>query len=213
MNFDWQNIDTVLLDMDGTLLDLNYDTSFWLDHLPAIWAQKNNVDLEQGRARFAPIFVEHAGTLNWYCIDFWSRELGLEVMDYKRDLAHKIRYRDTAEAFLARCRKETNDVRLITNAHRKTLDLKNEITQINRYFDQTLCSHELNRPKEDLLFWPALDELQPFDPERTLFIDDNESVLEAAHAYGIKHLYSILEPDSRRPRKTPSKFEMLARLA
>ncbi|HBT55971.1 MAG TPA: haloacid dehalogenase, partial [Pseudomonas sp.] len=31
----WNAIDTVLLDMDGTLLDLHFDNHFWLEHMPA----------------------------------------------------------------------------------------------------------------------------------------------------------------------------------
>ena len=33
MSFE-QNVDLVLLDMDGTLLDLHYDSHFWLDYVP-----------------------------------------------------------------------------------------------------------------------------------------------------------------------------------
>jgi putative hydrolase of the HAD superfamily len=35
----WQNIDTVLLDMDGTLLDLNYDNQIFGHLLPAAYAK------------------------------------------------------------------------------------------------------------------------------------------------------------------------------
>ena len=35
---DWQDIHTVLLDMDGTLLDLHFDNHFWLEHLPKRYA-------------------------------------------------------------------------------------------------------------------------------------------------------------------------------
>ena len=31
---DWRAIDTVLLDMDGTLLDLRFDNYFWLELVP-----------------------------------------------------------------------------------------------------------------------------------------------------------------------------------
>ena len=31
---DWTSIDTVLLDMDGTLLDLRFDNWFWQEHVP-----------------------------------------------------------------------------------------------------------------------------------------------------------------------------------
>ncbi|HNG60363.1 MAG TPA: haloacid dehalogenase, partial [Cellvibrionaceae bacterium] len=37
----WQAIDTLLLDMDGTLLDLHYDNYFWLEYLPRAFAAKN----------------------------------------------------------------------------------------------------------------------------------------------------------------------------
>ncbi|MCP4043692.1 MAG: haloacid dehalogenase, partial [Gammaproteobacteria bacterium] len=30
----WNSIHTVLLDMDGTLLDLHFDNQFWLEHVP-----------------------------------------------------------------------------------------------------------------------------------------------------------------------------------
>lgn len=213
MHFDWPNIETVLLDMDGTLLDLNFDTSFWLDYLPVVWATVNGVDIEQGRARLAPMFKEHAGTLNWYSVDFWSEELGLDIMHHKQDLADKIQYRPTAQLFLQRCRRESNDVRLVTNAHRKIYQMKEARTQIGQYFDEVLCSHELNRPKEDPLFWHDLQAHQHFDPNKTLFIDDNDSVLESAQQFGIKHLFSIAKPDSKRARSSPSRFEMLERLA
>jgi 5'-nucleotidase len=34
LDLDWNNIDTVLLDMDGTLLDLAFDSQFWLQDVP-----------------------------------------------------------------------------------------------------------------------------------------------------------------------------------
>lgn len=212
MEFDWPNIDTVLLDMDGTLLDLHYDSHFWLEYLPSVWARENNLSLDQGKARLQPVFKQHAGTLNWYCVDFWSGELGLDIMQYKADLTYKIAYRPTAEIFLTQCAKQNDDVRLVTNAHRKVLTLKDSITGINQYFHQTVCSHELGMPKENPMFWQALNEQQSFDPQRTLFIDDNDAVLESAAAHGIKHLYSIAEPDSGSARTTQSPFPMLTTL-
>ena len=35
----WPQIDTVFLDMDGTLLDLHFDNHFWREHMPRRYAE------------------------------------------------------------------------------------------------------------------------------------------------------------------------------
>lgn len=209
MQIDWQDIDTVLLDMDGTLLDLHFDSHFWLEHVPQAWAADNNVGLEKAREVLFELMHTHTGTLNWYCVDFWSDALQIDIMQLKDEVSHKIAYRPNAQEFLQRCQQNSNDVRLITNAHRKVLNLKIKHTRIDQYFSQLLCSHELEYPKEDHRFWQQLHRHTEFNPARTLFVDDSEAVLDSAQAHGIKHIYSIAEPDSVIPRRKPSKYRML----
>jgi len=208
-DFDWTAIDTVLLDMDGTLLDLHFDNAYWLQHMPIAYGKLNGLSYEQALDKIRPIFEREAGTLNWYSVDFWNAELGLDVVAGSRKLSHKIAYRPRAREFLSACKHNCDDIRLVTNAHRATLDMKIEFTQIDRYFHQMLCSHELNHAKEDQRFWQNLHIHTQYDPERTLFIDDNDAVLNSAHEYGIKHLYSIAKPDSVTPRGAPSRFAMI----
>lgn len=212
MQFDWENIDTVLLDMDGTLLDLHFDSYFWLTYLPQVWADSNGLTLDASKGKINALMVEHAGTLNWYSVPFWCDALEVDIMQLKAHCAHKISYRPTAQDFLKRCMQECGDVRMVTNAHRQVLNLKIVKTQIDQYFHQLLCSHELDYPKEDSQFWVRLNEHTSFDPERTLFIDDSESVLESAAQHGIKHIYSIAQPDSSMTRSSVSRFPMLERL-
>ncbi len=211
MLFDWENIDTVLLDMDGTLLDLHFDSHFWMNHLPQVLAEHRGIGVDDAMATLKPIFEDHARTLNWYCVHFWSDQVGFDIMPHKHSVAHHIAYRETAEEFLRECNANCNDVRMVTNSHRKVLELKIELTEIDQYFLQMLCSHELGHPKEDDEFWHVLNEHTPFDPARTLLIDDNEDVLESAERFGIKHLYSIAQPDSSRPRQSTSRFHMIDR--
>jgi len=209
IKIDWSKIDTVLLDMDGTLLDLHFDNYFWREYLPSIYAQKNNITLEQTIAKFSPLFLKYTGKLEWYSVDFWSEKLDLDIMRYKYEIKNKIAYRPQAQAFLEQCREKVSDLRLITNAHRKVLDLKIEQTQLDQYFDVLLCSHELDAPKEELAFWKNLQNTKPFDLERTLFVDDSEAVLDSANTYGIKQLLSIAEPDSINSRTEMSKYSMI----
>lgn len=209
MQIDWSQIETVLLDMDGTLLDLHFDNHFWRDYMPKVFADKHGLSLNESYQQLDPLFEQWAGTLKWYCVDNWSQHLDLDIMALKRDVSERIGYRPKAQAFLQACQRETGDVRMITNGHRKVLDLKIEYTQIDQYFDQMICSHELSHPKEDQDFWHALQEHTPFDPDKALFIDDSEAVLNSAAKYGIGHIYSIAQPDSQRLREAASCFPMI----
>jgi len=209
MQIDWSQIKTVLLDMDGTLLDLHFDNYFWRIHIPHVFAQKNGTTPEDAVKELTPLFERYTGTLEWYCVDFWSEQLGFDIMLYKREVTEKIAYRPNAQKFLQQCRDYVDDLRLITNAHRKVLDLKVQHTQIDHYFDSMHCSHELDYPKEQQQFWHNLNEIKAFDPQTTLFLDDSEAVLESADKYGIKHIYSIAKPDSQKERDDASRFSMI----
>jgi len=209
MPIDWSHVDTVLLDMDGTLLDLHYDNYFWLQHLPQKYAELNHISEQDALAVMYPLLEDHKGTLNWYCVDFWSDTLQINIMQHKAEITHKIAYRPGAQDFLTYCQQHSSNVRLITNGHRKVLDLKIQKTNIDQYFDDMVCSHELHAPKEQQGFWYNLQKQKAFDPEKTLFIDDSEAVLDSAHRYGIKHIFSIEQPDSNKQREVPSKYSML----
>ena len=202
----WSEIDTVLLDMDGTLLDLHFDNHFWLELLPRRYAQLHGISPAMAELELAPLFNEHAGKLNWYCLDYWTRELKLPIREMKREIADLIALRPAADEFLAALRQAGKRVALITNAHPDSLSLKLERVELAPWFDRLISSHDYGFPKEQAQFWYALQTDLGFNPSSALFIDDSLPVLRSARAYGIAHLLAISEPDSRRGRKDTEEF-------
>ncbi|MHA6492145.1 GMP/IMP nucleotidase [Pseudomonas borbori] len=202
----WTEIDTVLLDMDGTLLDLHFDNHFWLQHLPQRYAEHHGVSRALAEAELMPLFQQHAGQLNWYCTDFWSRELKLSIRDLKREVADLIALRPDADTFLAALRKAGKRVVLITNAHRDSLSLKLERIELAPYFDRLISSHDYGFPKENQQFWFALQQDFAFEPARSLFIDDSLPILRSARQYGVAHLLAVRQPDSQAAVKDTEEF-------
>jgi putative hydrolase of the HAD superfamily len=194
---DWNQIDTVFLDMDGTLLDLHFDNHFWLEHVPRRYAEARGIELQAARDELLSRYKDIEGTLEWYCIDHWSRELGLDIALLKEEVDHLIAVHPHVVDFLDRMRALEKRTVLVTNAHQKSLALKLDRTQLHGYLDAAVCSHDFGLPKEDPAFWDRLYQAEPFDKERTLFVDDSPTVLASARRHGIRWLLRVLRPDSK----------------
>jgi len=205
-NLPWSDIDTVLLDMDGTLLDLHFDNHFWLELLPQRYAELHGISRAMAELELAPLFNEHVGKLTWYCLDYWTRELNLPIRDMKREIAELIALRPNADEFLAALRQTGKRVVLITNAHRDSLSLKLEKIELAPWFDRLISSHDYGYPKEEAQFWYALRQDLEFEPARALFIDDSLPILRSAQRFGIAHLLAVREPDSRSAPKDTEEF-------
>jgi HAD superfamily hydrolase (TIGR01509 family) len=203
---DWSNISTVLLDMDGTILDLHYDTHFWLHHLPKRYSEEANISLEQAKEELVSHYEEVAGTISWYCLDYWAEQTNLPIVELKREVQHLIRLRDDAHDFLVALRDSGRDIVLVTNAHPDSLSLKIERTQLDKYFDTLYSTHEFGVSKESQLLWQRLQDKHGFDVERTLFVDDSLPILASAQTYGIKHLLAVANPDSKKAARNITEF-------
>lgn len=203
---DWQPVSTVLLDMDGTLLDLHYDSYFWLTHLPRRYAEQQQIPVEKARHLILDRIQREQGTLNWYCVDYWSDQLKMDVARLKGEVRHKIGFRPHVQAFLRQLQHSHCRVVIVTNAHRAGLDLKLDRTGLAGFVDAIHTSHSFGQPKEAPGFWQALQQVEPFDKDSTLLIDDSLPVLRSARDFGIAQLLAVLSPDTRAPANRCDEF-------
>lgn len=201
MIIDWKKIDTVLLDMDGTLLDLNFDNHFWKEFVPLKFAQEKGISVVAAKQQLEPQFKSMEGKLEWYCLDYWSNVLQLDIAGLKAEISGLISVLPHVTEFLEKLQQSPQKVLLVTNAHRDSLDLKMEKTCLHQFFDGIISSHDFGVPKEHACFWSLLQQQEPFNEKTTLLIDDSLAVLNSARQFGVVHLISVSKPDSRQPKK------------
>lgn len=210
---DWSAIKSVFLDMDGTLLDLYFDNYFWMEHVPLRFGERFGLSKQDAFEALLPKFRAMEGTLQWYCLDHWSRELDMDIVELKREVEHLIQVLPHAEEFLQKLRAIGKRVVLVTNAHADALSLKMGRTKLDGYFDRIVSSHDFGTPKEAAEFWHSLQVAEPFETAATIMVDDSLPVLRAARDYGVKHLVAMRRPDSRRPAREITEFPSVETLA
>lgn len=206
---DWNKIETVLLDMDGTLLDLNFDNYFWQEHVTQRYAEKHAMDYSSAKTHLQNVFRKQEGTLEWYCIDYWSQKLGLDIAQLKAEVDHLIAIHPHVIDFLDRLRATGKQSVLVTNAHYKSLMLKLDRTALHNHLDHVVCAHDFGLPKEDVNFWGRLQKRIAFPPERTLLVDDSLAVLRSAQSYGIAYVFAVYKPDSCTAIKDVGEFKAI----
>ena len=201
-----ERCDTLMLDMDGTILDLAFDSFVWKDLVPRRYAAANSMSFEEAREALFAKYRAVQGDLEWYCLDHWNDRLGIDVVKIHHDVTYRIGYLPGALEFLRQMQKRDTRVLLVTNSHPDTLDLKDAVTGLGDYFDGIYSSHTYGHAKESQSFWRALQDDVDFDVETTLFVDDSQPVLESARDYGVKLLVTVNRPDTSEPPRAGSDF-------
>lgn len=202
----WEEINTVLLDMDGTLLDKHFDDYFWEQYVPEHYSLLHDIPVEEAKTQLLVRYQQVKATLDWADLNFWSRELGIDLQELKLRINHLIGVHPYVVEFLEYCLKTKKKLYLITNAHSSALSIKLEKTAIGPWFDRIICAEEVGLAKEEPLFWERLEKMLKFEKNRTLLVDDTEQVLFTARDYGLAHLLFVARPSSRQRVKYSCHF-------
>ncbi|MFH2124290.1 MAG: HAD family hydrolase [Pseudomonadota bacterium] len=205
-DFSWVQVDTVLLDMDGTLLDKYFDDFFWEEYVPKIFAEQNRMSNEQARKELLKRYQRVESTLQWTDLDYWSEQLQLDIPELKCKVDHLIQVHPFVIDFLQHMKKLGKQVHLVTNAHSKTLEIKLRKTALGEWFDRIVCAEEIGEAKEQPAFWNKLEGVLNYDRRRTLLADDTAKVLRSASVYEMGFLIFVARPSSRLPVRYSDEF-------
>ena len=206
---EWSEVDTVLLDMDGTLIDLCFDNFLWNQRLPERVAATRGIGVAAAREHLYAHMRDVPRSLDYYSLDYWSQYTRLDIVELHRELSHLIVYRANASRFLSAVRTSGRRTILVTNAHPKSLAVKDAQLALTADLDAHYSAHAFGYPKQYAEFWSALSACDPYDPSRTLFIDDDVGVLGAARESGVEQLLCVAQPDSQAPKRLALPFPAL----
>ena len=182
----FKDIECLLIDMDGVILDNAYDNDFWQNQIPEVIADNKGIAFDDAKRLAIQIFNYKKNTKDWYDVDYWSNMLNIDIEAQKRSEKSfsRISLYDGVIDTLSVLKNKTKMI-LITNAHRKTLNIKLEKYNLTPYFDEMVCAHELHYVKEDIQLWYMLRSKYRLDYEKTLLVEDTINNINVGLSAGI----------------------------
>jgi len=211
--FDWNQVDDVLLDMDGTLLDRHFDNFFFEEELPRRYAAQYGLEAAEAREKLFGLYRTVEGELDWTNLHYWTKTLGIDVIAMTKEFDYMIGFLPHAEEFLRHLHVKGKRVHLVTNAHTAGVAIKVEKTGLDHHVHRIVDAFEVGYLKMRAEYWPICQRLIGFEPKRTLYLDDDESCLNAAQEYGIGHIFHSAKSSSQLPPQQSERFRSIESLA
>lgn len=208
----WAEIDDVLLDMDGTLLDRHFDNFFFEEELPRRYAALHGLPFGESRDRLMAMYRSVEGELAWTDLHYWTERVGIDVVAMHRELDHLIGFLPGAEPFLTEIRRRGKRITILTNAHVAGVEVKTAKTGLARYVDRIVDAAEVGYLKMRPEYWPTCQRLVGFDPGRALFVDDDEGCLHAAQRFGLAQIIHSAKSSSQLPAESSNFFTSIERM-
>ena len=209
---DWHSVDDVLLDMDGTLLDRDFDNYFFEEELPRRYAALHRLSEPAAREKLFALYRSVEGELAWTDLHYWTKTTGIDVVAMTQELSGRIGYLPGVEAFLGAVRAKRKRMTVLTNAHADGVTIKCRKTGVDKQVDRIVNAFEVGCLKMRPDYWPACRKLVGFDPGRALYIDDDEACLAAAQAFGIRHIFHSARSSTKLPPHPSSRYTPLENL-
>ena len=187
----------ILSDLDGVILDLNYDMKFWQSWLPEHVANQTNQSIEETQAEIQAEINKQRGTLNFYNLNYWDDFLNVDCIQIIKEKEEKCSYLEGSHEALQRLSALKNPKHILTNGDPRVQEYKAQSQDFRRFFDSIFYSMRAGYPKEQKEFWALARHNLNLCFEDAMFIDDGYNVVTAAVKAGLKKVIWITPGKNR----------------
>ena len=133
----------ISFDMDGTLTDLSFVDSVWLQGIPNLFAKENQISLEEAQKRVKSEY-DRVGNekLEWYDLNYWLDKFSIDASPQHvlSSFREKIRVFEEVPAVLENFKNRGYRLIVITNARREFVDIEMQQAGIQGFFERIFSS-------------------------------------------------------------------------
>ena len=169
----------VSFDLDGTITDISFADSVWLEGIPRSFADKNGVSLENAKRR---VMCEYAKVgrdrLEWYDLRYWIGKLCLDVRpeELLDSYQHKIKIYPEVVEVLEEFSSMGFRLIVVSNARREFVDLELQKTNIARYFERVYsATSDFGLTKNKVELYRKVCEICDVSPNEVIHVGDDHS--------------------------------------
>ena len=202
----------ILSDLDGVILNIDYDIKFWESWLPEYIASQSSLTEREAKAEILSKIDLQRGTLNFYDLNYWDDLLNLDCIEIIKEKEEKCSYIEGSYEALQRLSTLENPKYILTNGDPRIQEYKAETNNFLEFFDSIFYSMHAGYPKESREFWALARHNLNLDFKDAIFIDDDFKVVTAAVKAGIKQVVWITEGKNRILQNGVETFPSLADL-
>jgi|TARA_B110000483_G_C18145605_1_gene523324 FMN phosphatase YigB (HAD superfamily) len=181
----------ILSDLDGVILDLNYDMKFWQDWLPDALTLSSGKTRSDIKAELVAMMKNQEASLNWYDLNYWDEYFKVDCLEIIKAQEERCSFLDGSVDALNKFAALPNPKYILTNGDPRLFDFKSESANFLDYFDSHLCSMHVGYAKEQKEFWSLASQYLKLDLKNSIFIDDNFKVVTSAVKAGVGQVYWI----------------------
>lgn len=168
---------TLSFDMDGTITDLSFAESVWLEGIPRLFALKKGLTFKEARKQ-VKIEYDKVGReqLEWYDLTYWCEKFGLEFSpkELLSSFENRIKVFPEVKDVLEEYKNQGYRLIIVSNARREFVNLQLERTEIEHYFERVFSStSDFNLTKKTVKVYQQVSKVINVSPSEMIHVGDD----------------------------------------